>query len=225
MATEFKLQARSREVKGKGASRRLRRLAHEVPAIVYGSEKAPQNISLSHKDVAKALENEAFYSHIIGLEVDGKSEDVILKDVQRHPAKLLILHLDFMRVSKTKKLQTRVPLHFLNEETCVGVKQSGGIVSHSLTELEVQCLPQDLPEYIEVDMAAVDIGDMVHISDLKLPAGVESTDLLHGEEHDLPVATVIKPRAVIEEDEEAADTEAGADVTADDAGEEEQDQD
>ena len=205
MSTDFTFQAKSREDTGKGASRRLRRLADEIPAIVYGGKKKPEQISLAHKDVSKALENEAFYSHIISLNVDGKAEDVILKDVQRHPAKSIILHMDFLRVSKTKKLHTKVPLHFINEETCVGVKLSGGIIAHSMTELDIQCLPKDLPEYIEVDMAEIEIGQNLHISDIKLPSGVESVELSHGEEHDLPIATVNKPKAVVEEEPAAAD--------------------
>ena len=203
MSTDFTLQAKGREDTGKGASRRLRRLAGDIPAIVYGGKKAPAKISLAHKDVIKALENEAFYSHIISLDVDGKSEDVIIKDIQRHPAKAIVMHMDFFRVSKTTKLQTKAPLHFINEDTCVGVKLGGGLIAHSMTELEISCLPKDLPEYIEVDMAEVEIGDTVHISDIKLPKGVESVALSHGEDHDLPVAAVNKPKAVEEISDEA----------------------
>ena len=203
MSTEFTLNANGREDTGKGASRRLRRLAGEVPAIVYGGKKNPAQISLAHKDVVKALENEAFFSHIISLVVDGKSEDVIIKDIQRHPAKALILHMDFFRVSKTTKLQTRAPLHFINEEECVGVKLGGGLIAHSMTDIEISCLPKDLPEYIEVDMAEVELGSTVHLSDIKLPKGVESVALSHGEDHDLPVAAVNKPKAVEEISDEA----------------------
>jgi large subunit ribosomal protein L25 len=206
MSTDFTIHAKGREDTGKGASRRLRRLAGEVPAIVYGGKKAPAQISLSQKDITKALENEAFYSHIISLEVDGKSEDVIIKDLQRHPAKAYVMHMDFFRVSKTTKLQTRAPLHFINEEECVGVKLGGGLIAHSMTDLEISCLPKDLPEYIEVDMAEVELGDTVHISDIKLPKGVESVALSHGEDHDLPVAAVNKPKAVEEISDEAPET-------------------
>jgi large subunit ribosomal protein L25 len=197
---DFVLNAKAREDKGKGASRRLRRLANAVPAIIYGGHKEPQNISLVHFDVLHALSSEAFYSHIITINVEGgDSQEVILKDVQRHPAKPQILHMDFQRVEKDHKLHTRVPLHFLNEDTCKGVKQ-GGIVSHTMTELEVQCLPKDLPEFIEVDLANVELGGIVHISDIKLPAGVESIELLHGAEHDLPVASISKPRGAVDEE-------------------------
>jgi large subunit ribosomal protein L25 len=217
MSTDFTLQATGREETGKGASRRLRRLAGEVPAIVYGGKKGPAQIKLVHKDVMKSLENEAFYSHIIGLEIDGKSEDVILKDMQRHPAKNVIMHMDFLRVSKNTKLQTKVPLHFINEDICVGVKLGGGIVGHSMTELDIMCLPKDLPEYLEVDMTDVDLGQTLHISDIKLPKGVESVALSHGADHDLPIAAVNKPKGVAVEGE--GDAEAPA-ADADAAGEE-----
>jgi large subunit ribosomal protein L25 len=217
MSTDFTLHATGREETGKGASRRLRRLAGEVPAIVYGGKKGPAQIKLVHKDVMKSLENEAFYSHIIGLEIDGKSEDVILKDMQRHPAKNVIMHMDFLRVSKNTKLQTKVPLHFINEDICVGVKLGGGIVGHSMTELDIMCLPKDLPEYLEVDMTDVDLGQTLHISDIKLPKGVESVALSHGADHDLPIAAVNKPKGVAVEGE--GDAEAPA-ADADAAGEE-----
>ncbi len=214
MSTDFTLHAKGREDTGKGASRRLRRLAGEIPAIVYGGKKAAAQISLTHKDVAKALENEAFYSHIISLDVDGTSEDVIIKDIQRHPAKSVVMHMDFFRVSKTTKLQTRAPLHFINEEECVGVKLGGGLIARSMTDIEISCLPKDLPEYIEVDMAEVELGQTVHLSDIKLPKGVESVALGHGEDHDLPVAAVNKPKAVEEisdEAPEAPETDSDAD--------------
>ena len=209
MSTDFTLQAKGREETGKGASRRLRRLAGELPAIVYGGKKDPVQIKLVLKDVTKSLENEAFYSHIIGLEIDGKSEDVILKDLQRHPAKGWIMHMDFLRVNKDTKLQTKVPIHFINEEACVGVKVGGGIISRTMTELDIMCLPKDLPEYLEVDMTDVEIGTTLHISDITLPKGVESVALSHGTDHDLPIAAVNKPKAKVEEtDEPAATTDA-----------------
>jgi large subunit ribosomal protein L25 len=219
MSTDFTLNAKGREDTGKGASRRLRRLAGEVPAIIYGGKKQPEQVSLAHKDVIKALENEAFFSQVISLDVDGKAEDVVIKDIQRHPAKAIVLHMDFLRVSKTTKLTTKIPLHFINEDVCVGVKMGGGLIAHSMTELEIQCLPQDLPEYLDVDMAGIEIGQTVHISDIKLPAGVESVALSHGEDHDLPVATVNKPKAAKEETSDASD-EAEADSSEDEASEE-----
>ncbi|MGI1680114.1 MAG: 50S ribosomal protein L25/general stress protein Ctc [Cellvibrionaceae bacterium] len=208
MSDAFTLIAQPRENVGKGASRRLRRENSLVPAIIYGGKKKPENISLLHKDFVKQLENEAFYSHIITIKQGDSSQDVILKDLQRHPAKPLIIHADFMRVSKTKKLQTKVPLHFLNEEKCTGVKVQGGVVSHSISELDISCLPGDLPEYIEVDLMDVEIGQTVHISDLKLPKGVESVELSHGEDHDLPVASINKPKAIKEESNDTTSEDA-----------------
>ncbi len=190
----FTLDAQVRDDQGKGASRRLRRQAALVPAIVYGGDKAPANIAIPHKDLVKQLENEAFYSHLITLNLSGGSELVVLKDLQRHPAKPQILHADFLRVSANKKLHVNVPLHFINEESSKGVKTGGGIVSHSMTQLEISCFPADLPEYIEVDLAEVDVGQILHISDLKLPKGVESVALSHGADHDLPVAAIHKPK-------------------------------
>ena len=194
MATNFTLAAKARTDAGKGASRRLRRLAAEVPAIIYGGTKAPQTISVPQKDLIKALEDEAFYSHIITLDVDGTTEQVVLKDLQRHPSKTVLLHADFQRVDATHTITMRVPLHFLNQEKCVGVRLEGGSINHSISEIEVRCLPQNLPEFIEVDTTDLHVGDIVHISDLKLPAGVESVELSHGAEHDQPVASVHLPR-------------------------------
>ena len=211
MSTDFTLHAKGREVSGKGASRRLRRLAGEIPAIVYGGKKDPQSLTLIHKDVLKALENEAYYSHIISLDVDGKSQDVVLKDVQRHPAKTAILHLDFLRINKTTALTIRVPLHFINEDNCVGVKKEGGIISHTMSELEVQCLPKDLPEFIEVDESELALGSTLHISDIKLPKGVESVALSHGSDHDLPVAAVNKAKSGGSEADDDGDAEGDSD--------------
>ncbi|GLS25500.1 50S ribosomal protein L25/general stress protein Ctc [Marinibactrum halimedae] len=205
MSEDFTLNAELRSDAGKGASRRLRREENKVPAIIYGGEKAPQNITVLQKDIIKQLENEAFYSHIITLNVGDDSEQVILKDLQRHPAKALILHADFLRVDASKLLTTKVPLHFLNEETCPGVKLQGGKVSHSVTELEVSCLPSNLPEFIEVDLAEVEVGQTIHISDLKLPSGVSSVELAH--DHDLGVVSITKPKGS-SSDEESSEGEA-----------------
>ena len=223
--TDFDIQATSREDMGKGASRRLRRLAESVPAIVYGGKKKPAAITLAHKDISHALENEAFYSHIINLVVDGKGENVILKDVQRHPAKPVILHVDFQRISMKEKLTTRVPLHFINEENSIGVKQQGGKVTHSMNDIEITCMPADLPEYIEVDLVEVEVDQIVHLSDVKLPEGVESVALSHGEDHDLPVASVHIPKVIEIEEEapEAPETEVAGESEAEaegDSGEE-----
>lgn len=212
MSDAFTINAEKRDVEGKGASRRLRRLDAKVPAIVYGGKSKPQNIQIDHKDLVHHLENEAFYSHIISLVVDGKAEDVILKDLQRHPAKPVVLHADFQRVVRGQKMHVRVPLHFINEASSKGVKQGGGIVSHLMTDLEINVLPKDLPEFIEVDVAELGLGESLHISDLTLPKGVESIALSHGADHDLPVVSIIKPRGMTTEDtsaegEDAADAE------------------
>jgi len=209
MSTDFLLHAKGRDVSGKGASRRLRRLAGEIPAIVYGGQKEPQSLTLVHKDVLKALENEAFYSNIITLTIDDKAEEVVLKDLQRHPAKLLILHMDFLRVSKSTMITLKVPLHFVNEDICVGVKNQGGVISHTVSDLEVQCLPKNLPEFIEVDLATLELGATLHISDIVMPKGVESVALNHGADHDLSVAAVNKSKSSeTTSDEVSDDTES-----------------
>ena len=223
MSTNFTINAKSREDTGKGASRRLRRLTGEVPAIIYGGKKDAEKISILHKDITKALENDAVYSSIISLSIDGKAEDTIIKDIQRHPAKQIILHMDFLRVSKTTKLQTRVPLNFINEDICVGVKLGGGLIAHTMTDIEVSCLPKDLPESIDVDMAEVDVGQIVHLSDLTLPDGVESVSLSQGADYDLTVATVNKQKAVEidepSESESTEDTSAGSSENEETTGE------
>ena len=211
MSVEFVLNAIEREDAGKGASRRLRRLADQVPAIVYGGDAQPRNVAVEHRELIKALENEAFYSHVITLKLGGSSEDVILKDLQRHPAKPRIMHADFQRVFKDQKITVQVPLHFINEDKCPGVKTQGGIVQHNANEAEISCLPKDLPEYIEVDMIACEVGTSVHLSDLVLPEGVTSVPLSHGPEHDLPVATVIAPRGAASDEEEQEGEAAEAD--------------
>lgn len=193
MSGEFVLNAVVRGDVGKGASRRLRN-DELVPAIVYGGTQQPRNVSLSHRELVKALENEAFFSHLITLKLESGAEEVILKDLQRHPARPRILHADFQRVSRDRKLHVHIPLHFINQEKCHGVKNQGGVIQHNANEVHVTCLPQDLPEYIEVDMTAYHVGQAVHLSELKLPAGVESVELSHGPEHDIPVATVLAPK-------------------------------
>ncbi|MCR4510702.1 50S ribosomal protein L25/general stress protein Ctc [Pseudomonas sp. GLN_6] len=201
MTVEFSLNAEVRSDLGKGASRRLRRNVAMVPAVIYGGEKAPQSISLLAKELAKLLENEAAFSHVLSLNVAGSTESVLIKALQRHPAKGYVLHADFVRVIAGQKLTAHVPLHFINQETSVGVKQQGGEVSHVLAEVEVSCLPKDLPEFIEVDMAKVEVGQIVHLADLKLPKGVELVALAHG--NDLAVANIHASR--VAKDEGAAE--------------------
>lgn len=210
MSNEFTLNAELRTDDGKAASRRLRRLEDKVPAIIYGGRKKPVSVAIQHKDFIKQLENEAFYAHVVELVVDGKPESVILKDLQRHPAKAIIMHADFMRVSKTKKFNKVVPLHFINEESSIGVKLQGGNISHAATTIEVSTLPADLPAFIEVDMAKVEAGTTLHISDLVLPKGVSSVALALGASHDLPVVSIKKAKGVAIEDEDGEGEEAPA---------------
>lgn len=190
----FSLNAQNRTLEGKGASRRLRRLEARIPAVIYGGEAAAQSISIELRELSKALENEAFYSHVLTISVDGKAQKVVLKALQRHPVKSMPIHADFLRVDATHKLTMRVPLHFTNQDTCVGVKKEGGEIAHMLNDVEVSCLPKDLPEFIEVDMANVALGTTLHLSDLVLPKGVEVPVLALGHDHDQPVANVHTPK-------------------------------
>jgi len=207
MSQEFVIEAFPRGDQGRGASRRLRREEKKIPAIIYGGNKDATSISIWHNELKKALENEAFFSHILTIELDGKKESVILKDLQRHPYKPLLTHADFLRVDKDHEIHVNVPLHFINEDTAPAVKLEGGVVTHQINEVEVVCLPKDLPEYIEVDMVAIEMDQVIHLSDLKLPKGVTIAALAHGEDHDLPVAAIHKPRAAKVEDEDTEESE------------------
>lgn len=194
------LNAESRNSLGKSASRRLRR-SGRIPGTIYGASKEPQSISLLHDDVLHRLDHEAFYSTVLTLNVDAQSEPVVVKDLQRHPYKPDILHIDFLRIDEKQKITMRVPLHFTNEQQCVGVKSGGGVIGRIMTELEINCLPKDLPEYIEVDMANVQVGESVHLSDINLPEGVEIYALLSGGDASASVATVSLPRGTLEEEQ------------------------
>jgi large subunit ribosomal protein L25 len=207
MSDQFELNAEVRTDLGKGASRRLRRFAEMVPAIIYGGDKDPQPLSLIRKDLEKALENEAFYSHVLTVNIGKDKEKAILKDLQRHPAKNRVTHVDFMRINDNVALRVHVPIHFLNETTCHGVKVQGGMIQHQATDIEVQCLPAKIPSFIEVDMLTVETGQIVHLSDITLPAGVTSVALALGEDHDLAVASVIAPKGG---DDDVAPTAAAA---------------
>jgi large subunit ribosomal protein L25 len=220
MSDQFEVQAELREDMGKGASRRLRRHADKIPAIIYGGGKDPQPLTIIRKDLEKSLENEAFYSHILSVNVGGDTQKAILKDLQRHPAKHFVMHADFLRVSDKVALKVNVPIHFLNEEACRGVKLEGGIIQHQATDIEVSCLPADIPEYIEVDMLEVETGQIVHLSEITLPKGVTSTALALGEDHDLAIASVIAPKGGATEDEEAVEAaDAGDDADAEEDSE------
>ena len=195
---EFTLNAQARTDLGKGASRRLRHAAN-IPAVVYGGNKPAESVTILAKEIAKLFENEAAYSHVIELNVDGAKQNVIVKAMQRHPSKQFIMHADFVRVVAGQTLTAIVPVHFVGEEAPV---KKGGEISHVLNEIEVTCLPKDLPEFIEVDLSALEIGAIVHLSDLKAPKGVEFVALAHGD--DKAVANVHAPRDAPEEAEEGA---------------------
>ena len=202
----FELEAESRSDKGKGASRRLRRDGM-VPAVIYGGSEEPQSIKLVHSEILKRLEHEAFYSHILTVNVDGKPSKTILRDMQRHPAKPVIMHMDFMRVDESKPIRVHVPLHFIGEDVAPGAKE-GGLISHDLVEVALEVLPKHLPEYIEVDISAMDIGDSLHLSDLKLPETGSLVELARGEGHDLPVVSIHVRRGGAEEEVEGGEEAA-----------------
>ena len=203
MSVQFTLKAELRQDVGKGASRRLRRVANLIPAIVYGAHQPAQNLTLVHKDIVKLAENEAFFSSILVLDINGKTEQVILKDMQRHPNKARLLHLDFMRVSATEKLTMNVPLHFIGEDVAPGVKE-GGMVNRHMTELEIECLPSNLPGSIDIDISGLELDDAIHISALKLPQGVELLHEIEDDAHDHPVVSISMPRSNEEDDDDAA---------------------
>jgi large subunit ribosomal protein L25 len=211
MSDSFELNAEPRQDVGKGASRRLRRQG-KFPAVMYGGDKAPENLTLVQHEIRRQLENEAFYSHVLQVNIGGtRKEQAILRDLQRHPYKPMILHMDLQRVKADEKVRVHVPLHFLNEENAPGVKQQGGSITHFRIEVEVSCLPRDLPEFIDVDLINLHMGEAIHLSELKLPAGVEIIDLTP--DHDEPVVSIHGYKAPTEEEEGAAaeqPTEGGA---------------
>ena len=210
--SEFTLNAQKRSDLGKGASRRLRRNANLIPAVVYGGEEAPELISLETREVVKLLLNDAAFSSILELNIAGTKQNVLIKDLQRHPAKEFALHADFVRVIAGQKLTTIVPVVLLNDEECVGVKLGGGDIFRLATEIEVTCLPQDLPESIEVDMLEVDLNETIHLADITPPKGVEFTAL----EQDNNIAIVTVSPARVEEEE----VDEEQDQPLDDAAEE-----
>lgn len=201
---KFEIEASVRHEIGKGASRRLRR-EEKVPGVIYGGGKDAVSLTFEHKHVAKALGNEAFYSRILTLKTSTETERVILKDVQRHPFKPRITHVDFQRVRSDEKLYMHIPLHFIGAEKAPGVKDAGGLVSHIISDIEISCFPDDLPEYIEVDLSDMQLNQILHMSDLKLTKGIEIVALTRGD--DKPVVSVHMPRVeeepVIEEPTEA----------------------
>lgn len=207
MSSQFVIDAEPRSDNGKGASRRLRR-SGKVPAIIYGAGEEPAAVSLDHDRLMHNLEQESFFSQVLTIRLNGKEQGAVLRDLQRHPAKPVIMHADFQRVSADQAIHVHVPLHFINEDTCPGVKLEGGVISHNIIEIEISCLPGDLPEFIEVDLGAMHLGDALHLSDLKVPDAVTIVELTHGESHDQSVVTVHAPKAVVIEEEEGEQPEA-----------------
>ena len=206
MNVDFKLTASLRSERGTNASRRLRATGM-VPGVLYGGGEPPAEVSFEHDILMHNLEDEAFYSHVLTVEVDGKPQKAILRELQRHPYKPAILHVDLLRVREDTQINVHVPLHFVNEDTCHGVKLEGGVLSHNFVELEITCLPKDLPEFIEVDVQGLKLNEAIHLSEIKVPEGVTIVELAHGEGHDHAVVSVhakrIAPQSEEEEDEQA----------------------
>ncbi len=225
MSQKIEINAELRSDVGKGASRRLRRSGDQVPGIIYGAEEDPVNLTLNTNELTKAMQSEAFFSQILDVKFDGKSQQAVLRDMQRNPATEKVLHVDFMRISANKPIQVSVPLHFVNEDKCKGVRLGGGTISHAMNEVEISCLPADLPEYLEVYMAELDVGELIHLSDLALPQGVTIVALTHDD--DRAVVSVLAPRVETEEEEEVLEAAAGGEAASEseeapagDAGEE-----
>lgn len=207
MKEEFDLVAEHREDQGKGASRRLR-LQGKVPAIIYGAGRPPRPLAFDHNKVLRELENESFYSSVLNIKVGEKSQAAIVKDIQRHPAKRQILHMDFQRIVDDEEIRMNVPLHFVGEEKAPGTK-AGGTVSKLMTEVEVTCLPRFLPEYFELDISGLELDEMLHLSDIKAPEGVEIVELTHGEGHDQPIVSIHMVKvAPVEDESDAEETSA-----------------
>jgi large subunit ribosomal protein L25 len=208
---KFELEASVRHDMGKGASRRLRR-DEKVPGVIYGGGKAPVSLTIEHKALAKSLENEAFYSHILTLKTGTDTERAILKDIQRHPYKPRILHVDFQRVRADEKLHMHIPLHFVGAEQAPGAKDAGGVISHIMSDVEISCLPDNLPEFLEVDISGMQLNQILHLSDIKLPKGVELVALAHDDNK--PVVSIHMPRIEEEPVEEETEAPSASEVPA-----------
>ncbi|MBY5926165.1 50S ribosomal protein L25/general stress protein Ctc [Halomonas denitrificans] len=217
--SDYKLTANVRNDLGKGASRRLRRANQQVPAIIYGGEKTPQPIAVDKTAFYKALEEEAFFSSVITLEVDGKAQQVVVRDLQRHPYKPLVTHADFLRVDATHEITMRVPLHVVGQDESKALKEQDGELHQLANDVEISCLPKDLPDYLEVDISGLELGSTLHLSDLKAPAGVTIVELTYGEDHDQAIVNVTKAKAMQSDEEAAEDEAAAADASADAAEE------
>lgn len=207
MAEDFDLVADYREDTGKGSSRRLRHQG-KVPAIIYGAGRPPRSLTFDHNKVLRQLENESFYSSVLKIKVGDKSQAAIVKDIQRHPAKPAILHMDFQRIVEDEVIRMNVPIHYVGGEDAVGVRDGGGSVSQLRTDVEVVCLPKDLPEYFELDITDLGLDEMLHLSDITLPEGVEIPELAQGPEHDHAIVSIhIIKVAIIEEEIEEEEIE------------------
>ncbi len=226
MSQDFDLIADFRDNQGKGASRRLRREG-KVPAIIYGGGRPPRPLAFDHNALLHEMESESFYSSVLSIKVGDDSQAAIVKDVQRHPARRQVLHIDLQRIVEDEEIRMNVPIHFIGEDKAPGVKQEGGTVSRLITEVEVVCLPRDLPEYIEVDISGLALDEMLHLSDIKVPDGVELVDLSHGEGRDQPIVSVqiVKVAPIEEEGEEVEEAAEVPTVDEDEAGQEEKDKD
>jgi large subunit ribosomal protein L25 len=198
MAKVHEIKAESRKDEGKGASRRLRRASY-VPGVVYGAGKPAENIQVEHNTILLAAKNEWFFSSLLDLNIDGKMQKVLLRDWQKHPYKQLMMHVDFQRIDENAKLRLTVPLRFINKEISPAAKTAGVVITHNLNEVEVSCMPKDLPEHIVVDLADLKLGDIVHLSQLKLPADVQLVQLHLGEAHDAAVVTAAMAKVEVEE--------------------------
>ncbi|MBV35598.1 MAG: 50S ribosomal protein L25/general stress protein Ctc [Rickettsiales bacterium] len=222
--SDFTLKAELRSDIGKGASRRLRRLADKIPAIVYGGKEEAKSITLDHDEINNMLDDEAAYSSIINLDIEGETEEVLITDLQRHPFKLKLMHVDFKRIVRGEDMLANIPLHLINEDKAPG-KKSGGVVTQPLTVVEISCRPSKLPEYIEVDLSNLEIGESIHLSEVELPEGVQIAAFMHGEieEHDQAVVNMLPP-AVEESDDdvEVDETEVPASEQKADAGDSEE---
>ena len=218
MSEQVNLNAENREVEGKSSSRQLRR-AGSVPAVIYGGKEEPLRISILEKDIAKASEVPGFATQILSISISGKEQNVIVKEIQRHPATQRVLHADLMRVDPDTKISISVPVRFINEDKCVGVKMHGGVVSHLINDIDITCLASNLPEYLEVDVEALDIGDSIFLSALILPEGVEIPSLALGEDRDQAVVSVAEAKVLEIEPEvvEPEEGEEGEETSADES--------
>lgn len=222
MSEEFNLIAEMRDDQGKGASRRLRRQGM-VPAVIYGAGRDPRNLMFDHNKVLRQLEDPSFYSSILNVKVGEKSRAAIVKDIQRHPSKKQIIHIDLQRIVEDEQIKMQIPIHYLGEEDAVGVKIGGGTVTKIMTELEISCLPKDLPEFLEVDISELELDQMLNVSDISLPKGVEISDII--KEQDQAIVSIQEIKEIIEEEIEDEDSESDGESEGSDQPEGESDSD